>query len=58
MPAAPSKSSASIGLPAPQKTEGPSTCMPILRIEEYMLRLPTDKTERLKTSIEDKTQPH
>ena len=52
-----------LGLPvAPQKTECPSTCMPILRIEEYMqameLHLPTDKMERLKTSIEDKTQPH
>ena len=43
-----------LGLPvAPQKTEGPSTCMPILGIEEYMeLCLPTDKMERLKETLQ------
>ena len=46
-----------LGLPvAPQKTEGPSTCMLILRIEEYMqameLCLPTDKMERLKETLQ------
>ena len=46
-----------LGLPvAPQKTEGPSTCMPILGIEvdtqAMELRLPTDKMERLKETLQ------
>ena len=55
-----------LGLPvAPHKTEGPSTCMPILGIEvdtqAMELRLPTDRDREAEgdsTSMEDKTHLH